>query len=167
MNSQRRILVIGSGPIVIGQAAEFDYEGTQACKSLKEEGCYVILVNSNPATIMTDVDTADKVYIEPLTLEIIEKIIIKENPDGILGTLGGQTGLNLVKDLYDNEILKKLYAHQERLDLTCRFKWTENAVAIWDNRSTQHQGLSDFFPGRGLGHERVMDRVAIEGDQPI
>ena len=66
-----------------------------------------------------------------------------------------------------DEILKKLYAHQERLDLTCRFKWTENAVAIWDNRSTQHQGLSDFFPGRGLGHERVMDRVAIEGDQPI
>ena len=65
-----------------------------------------------------------------------------------------------------DEILKKLYAHQERLDLTCRFKWTENAVAIWDNRSTQHQGLSDFFPGRGLGHERVMDRVAIEGDQP-
>ena len=66
-----------------------------------------------------------------------------------------------------DEILKKLYTHQERLDLTCRFKWTENAVAIWDNRSTQHQGLSDFFPGRGLGHERVMDRVAIEGDQPI
>ncbi len=66
-----------------------------------------------------------------------------------------------------DEILKKLYTHQERLDLTCRFRWTENAVAIWDNRSTQHQGLSDFFPGRGLGHERVMDRVAIEGDQPI
>ncbi len=107
MKSQRRILVIGSGPIVIGQAAEFDYAGTQACKSLKEEGCFVILVNSNPATIMTDVDTADKVYVEPLTIEIIEKIIIKENPDGILGTLGGQTGLNLVKDLYDNEILKK------------------------------------------------------------
>ena len=107
MNIQRRILVIGSGPIVIGQAAEFDYAGTQACKSLKEEGCYVILVNSNPATIMTDVDTADKVYVEPLTVEIIEKIIIKENPDGILGTLGGQTGLNLVKDLYDNKILKK------------------------------------------------------------
>ena len=107
MNTQRRILVIGSGPIIIGQAAEFDYAGTQACKSLKEEGCYVILVNSNPATIMTDVDTADKVYVEPLTIEIIEKIIIKESPDGILGTLGGQTGLNLVKDLYDKKILKK------------------------------------------------------------
>mgnify|MGYP005742528327 FL=1 len=105
MKNNKRILVIGSGPIVIGQAAEFDYSGTQACKSLKEEGCYVILVNSNPATIMTDVDTADKVYVEPLTIEIIEKIIIKEKPDGILGTLGGQTGLNLVKDLYDKKIL--------------------------------------------------------------
>ena len=107
MKNKKRILVIGSGPIVIGQAAEFDYAGTQACKSLKEEGCYVILVNSNPATIMTDVDTADKVYVEPLTIEIIEKIIIKESPDGILGTLGGQTGLNLVKDLYDKKILEK------------------------------------------------------------
>ena len=66
-----------------------------------------------------------------------------------------------------NKLLKELFAQQERLDLTCRFKWTENAVAIWDNRSTQHQGLTDFFPGRGLGHERVMDRIAIEGDQPI
>jgi len=107
LKNKKRILVIGSGPIVIGQAAEFDYAGTQACKSLKEEGCYVILVNSNPATIMTDVDTADKVYVEPLTIEIIEKIIIKEKPDGILGTLGGQTGLNLVKDLYDKKILEK------------------------------------------------------------
>ncbi len=107
MKNKKRILVIGSGPIIIGQAAEFDYAGTQACKSLKEEGCYVILVNSNPATIMTDVDTADKVYVEPLTIEIIEKIIIKEKPDGILGTLGGQTGLNLVKDLYDKKILEK------------------------------------------------------------
>ena len=107
MKNNKRILVVGSGPIVIGQAAEFDYAGTQACKSLKEEGCYVILVNSNPATIMTDVDTADKVYVEPLTIEIIEKIIIKEKPDGILGTLGGQTGLNLVKDLYDKKILEK------------------------------------------------------------
>ena len=107
MKNKKRILVIGSGPIVIGQAAEFDYAGTQACKSLKEEGCYVILVNSNPATIMTDVDTADKVYVEPLTIEIIEKIIIKEKPDVILGTLGGQTGLNLVKDIYDKKILEK------------------------------------------------------------
>ena len=107
MKDERKILVIGSGPVIIGQAAEFDYAGTQACKSLRQEGCYVILVNSNPATIMTDLDIADKIYIEPLTPHIIEKIIKKEKPDGILGTLGGQTGLNLVKDLYDNKILDK------------------------------------------------------------
>ena len=93
-----KVLIIGSGPIVIGQAAEFDYAGTQACKSLREEGIEVVLVNSNPATIMTDLDVADKVYIEPLIPEIIEKIIIEENPDGILGKLGGQTGLNLVME---------------------------------------------------------------------
>jgi carbamoyl-phosphate synthase large subunit len=102
-----KVLIIGSGPIVIGQAAEFDYAGTQACKSLKEEGVEVVLVNSNPATIMTDLDVADKVYIEPLIPEIIEKIIIEENPDGILGTLGGQTGLNLVMELDELGILKK------------------------------------------------------------
>tara|TARA_B100002049_G_C16038808_1_gene357951 strand:- start:41 stop:1093 length:1053 start_codon:yes stop_codon:yes gene_type:complete len=103
----KKVLVVGSGPVVIGQAAEFDYAGTQACKSLKQEGCEVILVNSNPATIMTDLDIAEKVYIEPLSVEIIEKIIDKERPDAILGTLGGQTGLNLTKDLYDKGILKK------------------------------------------------------------
>ena len=102
-----KVLIIGSGPIVIGQAAEFDYAGTQACKSLREEGVEVVLVNSNPATIMTDLDVADKVYIEPLTPEIIEKIIIEENPDGILGTLGGQTGLNLVMELDELGILTK------------------------------------------------------------
>ena len=102
-----KILIVGAGPIVIGQACEFDYSGAQACKSLKDEGYKIVLINSNPATIMTDVDTADKVYVEPLTIEIIEKIIIKEKPDGILGTLGGQTGLNLVKDLYDKKILEK------------------------------------------------------------
>src|SRR6476469_7761573 len=89
------ILVIGSGPIVIGQAAEFDYAGTQACIALKEEGIQVVLINSNPATIMTDESVADKVYIEPLNVETIEKIIQKEQPDGVIGTLGGQTGLNL------------------------------------------------------------------------
>ena len=91
----RKVLVIGSGPIIIGQAAEFDYAGTQACKSLREEGVEVVLVNSNPATIMTDEDVADRVYIEPLTVPVIERIIERERPDGILGTLGGQTGLNL------------------------------------------------------------------------
>ena len=89
------ILVIGSGPIVIGQACEFDYSGTQACKALREEGYRVVLVNSNPATIMTDPEMADKTYIEPLTAECIEKIIAKERPDALLPNLGGQTGLNL------------------------------------------------------------------------
>ena len=91
----KKVLVIGSGPIVIGQAAEFDYAGTQACRSLKEEGLEVVLINSNPATIMTDKDIADKVYIEPLTVPVLEKIIEKEKPDSILPTLGGQAGLNL------------------------------------------------------------------------
>ena len=91
----KRVMVIGSGPIVIGQAAEFDYAGTQACRALKEEGLEVILVNSNPATIMTDNAMADKIYIEPLTLETVKRIIKKERPDSLLSTLGGQTGLTL------------------------------------------------------------------------
>ena len=91
----KKVLVIGSGPIIIGQAAEFDYAGTQACRSLKEEGMEVVLLNSNPATIMTDKDIADKVYIEPLTVEVVEQLILKEKPDSVLPTLGGQAGLNL------------------------------------------------------------------------
>ena len=90
-----KILVIGSGPIVIGQAAEFDYAGTQACTALREEGIETILVNSNPATIMTDNDIADRVYIEPLTVPVLTRIIERERPDGLLPTLVGQTGLNL------------------------------------------------------------------------
>ncbi len=100
-------MVIGSGPIIIGQAAEFDYAGTQACKSLREEGIFTILINSNPATIMTDKDIADTIYIEPLTVEVITRIIEKEQPDGILPTLGGQTALNLAVKLHDEGILKK------------------------------------------------------------
>jgi carbamoyl-phosphate synthase large subunit len=102
-----KILVIGSGPIVIGQAAEFDYAGTQACLALKEEGCKVILINNNPATVMTDNACADVVYFEPLTVESVEKIIQKEKPDGILATLGGQTGLNLALSLHNEGILEK------------------------------------------------------------
>lgn len=94
-----KVMVIGSGPIVIGQAAEFDYAGTQACRSLREEGLSVVLVNSNPATIMTDINMADKVYVEPLTVEFLTRIIAKERPDGLLPTLGGQTGLNLATKL--------------------------------------------------------------------
>ncbi|MBR3128791.1 MAG: carbamoyl-phosphate synthase large subunit, partial [Solobacterium sp.] len=100
-----KIMVIGSGPIVIGQAAEFDYAGSQACASLREEGYEVVLINSNPATIMTDTAIADRVYIEPLTLESAKRVIFKERPDAILGSLGGQTGLNLVVDLHNDGIL--------------------------------------------------------------
>ena len=104
--SIQKVMVIGSGPIIIGQAAEFDYAGTQACRSLKEEGIEVVLVNSNPATIMTDGDIADKVYIEPLTIPTLTKIIEKEKPDSILPTLGGQTGLNLAMELDELGVLK-------------------------------------------------------------
>ena len=103
----KKVLVIGSGPIVIGQAAEFDYAGTQACRSLKEEGVEVVLVNSNPATIMTDKEIADEVYIEPLTVEVLEQIIAKEKPDSVLPTLGGQAGLNLGMELAEKGILDK------------------------------------------------------------
>jgi carbamoyl-phosphate synthase large subunit len=103
----KKVLVIGSGPIVIGQAAEFDYAGTQACKSLREEGVITVLVNSNPATIMTDPGIADRVYIEPLTVEVLERIIEREKPDGILPTLGGQTGLNLAVALADAGVLER------------------------------------------------------------
>ncbi|NFJ54452.1 carbamoyl-phosphate synthase large subunit [Clostridium botulinum] len=103
----KKVLVIGSGPIVIGQAAEFDYSGTQACEGLKEEGVEVVLINSNPATIMTDKKVADKVYLEPLTVEFVEKVIAKERPDSLLAGMGGQTGLNLAVELYDKGILKK------------------------------------------------------------
>ena len=107
IDSIKKTLVLGSGPIIIGQAAEFDYSGTQACQALKEEGIEVVLINSNPATIMTDEEVADKIYIEPLTIEFIEKIIEKERPDSILAGMGGQTGLNLAVELYDAGILDK------------------------------------------------------------
>lgn len=106
-NSIKKVLVIGSGPIVIGQAAEFDYSGTQACQAIKEEGIEVVLVNSNPATIMTDKDTADYTYIEPLTAEYVEKVIAKERPDSLIAGMGGQTGLNLACELYDSGVLEK------------------------------------------------------------
>ncbi|MBR1724614.1 MAG: carbamoyl phosphate synthase large subunit, partial [Ruminococcus sp.] len=117
----KRVLVIGSGPIVIGQAAEFDYAGTQACRALKAEGLEVILVNSNPATIMTDNHMADKIYIEPLTVTTIKRIILKEKPDSLLSTLGGQTGLTLSMQLAKEGFLQKhgvklLGANPETID---------------------------------------------------
>src|SRR6476619_3368093 len=106
-NDITKILVIGSGPIVIGQSAEFDYSGTQACKALRSEGYEVVLVNSNPATIMTDPEIADRTYIEPLTKEYLEKIIAVEKPQALLPTVGGQTGLNLAVELAEGGILEK------------------------------------------------------------
>ena len=103
----QKVLILGSGPIVIGQAAEFDYAGTQACKAMREEGVESVLVNSNPATIMTDVGVADRIYIEPLTVPVVERIIARERPDGLLPTLGGQVGLNLAVDLHDAGVLDK------------------------------------------------------------
>ena len=103
----KKVMVIGSGPIVIGQAAEFDYAGTQACRALKEEGLEVVLINSNPATIMTDPEMADHIYIEPLTPSFLTRIIRKERPDGLLATLGGQTALNLATKLEEEGILRQ------------------------------------------------------------
>ena len=103
----KKILVVGAGPIIIGQACEFDYSGTQACKALKDEGFKVILINSNPATIMTDPDVADKTYVEPITIEVLEEILKIEKPDAILPTMGGQTALNLAIKAEKKGLLKK------------------------------------------------------------
>ncbi len=154
-----KILIIGSGPIVIGQACEFDYSGTQACKALREEGYEVVLVNSNPATIMTDPDTADSTYIEPLTWQMIEKIIAKEKPDALLPTLGGQTGLNCAMDLEANGVLEKygvemiganaaVIAKAEelqsvRLKVLCEPNSTENLRAIINDTADLWQEGAD------------------------
>ena len=103
----KSILLIGSGPIVIGQACEFDYSGTQACKALREEGFKVILINSNPATIMTDPELADRTYVEPITLDVVEKVIARERPDALLPTMGGQTALNATMGLVKRGVLEK------------------------------------------------------------
>ena len=103
----QKILIIGAGPIVIGQACEFDYSGTQACKALREEGYTVVLVNSNPATIMTDPEMADRTYIEPVTPEVVEQVLAVEKPDALLPTLGGQTGLNVSLALFDSGALTR------------------------------------------------------------
>jgi carbamoyl-phosphate synthase large subunit len=106
-NDIKRIFLIGSGPIVIGQGCEFDYSGTQACKALKEEGYEVVLLNSNPATIMTDPDLADRTYVEPITVEVIEAIFERDRPDALLPTMGGQTALNVTVELTKKGILEK------------------------------------------------------------
>lgn len=151
--SLRKIMVIGSGPIIIGQAAEFDYAGTQACKSLREEGIEVVLVNSNPATIMTDMEMADRVYLEPLTLETAEAIIAKERPDGILPTLGGQTGLNLavelakhgVLDEYGVRLLGTPLSAIEKAEDREKFKETMLAIGEPVPESTIAESLEEAF----------------------
>ena len=124
----KKVLVIGSGPIIIGQAAEFDYSGTQACRALKSEGIETVLVNSNPATIMTDPDIADHVYIEPLTAEVVERIIEKEKPDAILPNLGGQMGLNLSMELARSGYLDRTGITQIRPLLYCGEGMLRNAA---------------------------------------
>ena len=138
----KRIMIIGSGPIVIGQAAEFDYAGTQACLALKEEGYEVVLCNSNPATIMTDTSIADKVYMEPLTLEYIAKIIRYERPDAILPGIGGQTGLNLAMQLEKRESLRNaVSSFSEQTVNRLREQRTESF-----SRSCARASASPFFP---------------------
>ena len=120
----KKVLVIGSGPIVIGQAAEFDYAGAQACRVLKQAGLEVVLVNSNPATIMTDTMLADEIYLEPLTKETVKRIILKEKPDSMLATLGGQTGLNACHAAFTGRIpagkRREIARHERKGDKPCR-----------------------------------------------
>ena len=138
-----KVLIIGSGPIIIGQACEFDYSGTQACKALRKLGYEIVLVNSNPATIMTDPETADVTYIEPLNVERLEQIIAKERPDALLPNLGGQSGLNLCAELYKEGILEKYNVKVigvqvdaiERGEDRIEFKKAMNAIDIEMARS--------------------------------
>lgn len=161
----KSILIIGAGPIVIGQACEFDYSGAQACKALRQEGYRVILVNSNPATIMTDPEMADVTYIEPITWKVVEKIIEKERPDALLPTMGGQTALNCALDLAKNGVLDKysvemIGASKEAIDKAEdreKFKAAMTKIGLGSARS------ATAFNGRGAagaGHDR------LPGDHP-
>src|SRR4051812_25361275 len=157
----KKILLIGSGPIVIGQAAEFDYSGTQACKALREEGFQVVLVNSNPATIMTDPETADRTYIEPITWQVVEKIIEQEKPDALLPTLGGQTGLNTAMDLHKHGVLKKhnvelIGANAEVIDKAedrQKFKDAVQKIGVDVPKSAVARSLADAH--------RILDEVGL------
>ncbi len=156
----KSILIIGAGPIIIGQACEFDYSGAQACKALREEGYKVILVNSNPATIMTDPETADVTYIEPITWKVVENIIDKERPDAILPTMGGQTALNCALDLHHHGVLEKykvelIGATPEAIDKAeDRSKFKDAMTKI---------GLGSARSGVAHTHGRSVDRAARAG----
>ena len=183
----KSILIIGAGPIVIGQACEFDYSGAQACKALREEGYKVILVNSNPATIMTDPETADRTYIEPITPEMVEKIIAKERPDALLPNLGGQTGLNLSSSLHKKGILDKynvriigVQAHvgqtlfvdlRQRLGHTIDKRLAADQADVWVSLRLSHQmfppAKADFQPIGAFGWGKLLQHGAILSDRNL
>src|SRR5436190_109923 len=159
-NDIHKILIIGSGPIVIGQACEFDYSGTQACRALKSEGYEVVLVNSNPATIMTDPEIADKTYVEPLTVETITAIIEKERPDALLPTVGGQTGLNLSVELYEQGILEKYGVKLIGANI--------NAIKVGEDRELFKKAMDEIgipSPKGGFAHswEEAREIVKVTG----
>ena len=152
------MLVIGSGPIVIGQACEFDYSGTQACRALKAEGYRVVLVNSNPATIMTDPDVADRTYIEPLAPEILEAVIPRERPDALLPTLGGQTGLNLAMKLHESGVLERFGV--EMIGANAK------AIATAEDRGLFRTAMTEIglaVPGSGFAYD--LDAALATGER--
>jgi len=162
----KKILVVGAGPIIIGQACEFDYSGTQACKALRDEGYKVVLINSNPATIMTDPDVADKTYIEPITLEVLEKILKKEKPDAILPTMGGQTALNLAMEAEKKGILKKYkieliganskaISNAEDRKKTGKAKISPRKARIIDLRAKGEKSLDSMLKSYGFTRKEI------------
>ena len=165
----KSILIIGAGPIIIGQACEFDYSGAQACKALREEGYKVILVNSNPATIMTDPETADVTFIEPITWKVVERIIEQERPDAILPTMGGQTALNCALDLYRNGVLEKynvelIGASPEAIDKAedrAKFKEAMTKIGLSSARSGIAHSLEDGMSRNSLVSPSLSDRRSL------
>ena len=158
MDEIKKVLVIGSGPIVIGQAAEFDYAGTQACRSLKEEGMEVVLINSNPATIMTDKDIADRVYIEPLTVDVVQKLIRKERPDSVLPTLGGQAALNIAMELEESGFLKQ--ENVRLIGTTAQtIKRAEDRLEFKETREKTHEPIA-----ASIVVEHVDDAIAFANE---
>ena len=161
----KSILIIGAGPIVIGQACEFDYSGAQACKALREEGYRVILVNSNPATIMTDPEMADATYIEPITWKVVEKIIAKERPDALLPTMGGQTALNCALDLDKHGVLAKynvelIGASKEAIDKAedrQKFKEAMTKIGLGSARSSIAHSMEEALQVQGsIGYPAII-----------
>ena len=156
----KKIMLIGSGPIIIGQACEFDYSGTQACKALKEEGYEIILVNSNPATIMTDPEMSDRTYVEPITSEVCELIIEKERPDALLPTIGGQTGLNVSVELAEKGILEKYGVEMIGANLEAIKKAELNPMRPLRCHTRQPGYL---FPNEDILYMRINKDIKIRG----